>query len=119
MALEKDCINEVVQILRPESFYRQDHRLVYEALVSLYDRNQPVDLILLRDELKRRGQFEQIGGVDYLTSLADSVPSAANAIHYATIVRDKAMLRNLITVAGEINNLAYDDSGPVAETAGR
>ena len=116
MALDKDCINEVVQILRAEHFYRQDHRLIYDALVALYDRNEPVDLVLLRDELKRRGQFEQIGGVDYLTSLAESVPSAANAIHYAKIVRDKAMLRNLITVAGEINQLAYDDSGMVAET---
>lgn len=115
MVLDKDCINEVVQILRGEFFYRQDHCLIYDALLSLYDRNEPVDLVLLRDELKRRGQFEQVGGVDYLTSLANSVPSPANAIYYAKIVRDKAMLRNLITVAGQINNLAYDGGGLVAE----
>jgi replicative DNA helicase len=115
MVLDKDCINEVVQILRGEFFYRQDHCLIYDALLSLSDRSEPVDLILLRDELKRRGQFEQVGGIEYLMSLPDSVPSPANAIHYAKIVRDKAMLRNLITVAGQINNLAYDGTGAVAE----
>ena len=116
MVLERESIGEVIPLLRAESFYRYDHRLVFEALLGLYEANKPVDLILLRDELNRRGQLESIGGVDYLVSLAESVPSAANCVHYARIVRDKAMLRNLISVSDEIGKMAYEARGDAAET---
>jgi len=115
MALDVNCIGEIVQFLRAEHFYRHDHRLIFEALVKLYDEKRTVDLILLRDVLKEQGQLEQVGGVDYLMRLAESVPSAANAVYYAHIVRDKAVLRNLITVATEISSQAYDAQGEVAE----
>ena len=116
MVLDRDCIGEIVLILQTEQFYRQEHRLIFDALIGLYDQRKPVDIVLLRDELKSRGQLEQVGGVDYLVSLVESVPSAVNAEYYAKIVRDKALLRNLISAAGEISLIAYEDRGDVAET---
>ena len=115
MALNRECIGEIVGILRAEYFYRQDHRLIYDAIASLYENNKPADLVLLRDELKRRGQFEQIGGVDYLTTLTENVPTTANAVHYAQIVRDKALLRELISEAGQISSRAFEDRGDPSE----
>ena len=115
MILDVDGIGDIVGILRAEHFYRGDHQLIYEALLHLYDQKKAVDLVLLRDELKRRGQLEQAGDVDYLVSLAESVPSAANATYYARMVRDKAMLRELISISGEITALAYEGRGEVEE----
>ncbi|KPK74838.1 MAG: hypothetical protein AMJ79_13005 [Phycisphaerae bacterium SM23_30] len=115
MVLDTECMGEIIGILRAEHFYRHDHRLIFEALLGLYEQKKAADLVLLRDELKRRGQLEQVGDVDYLVSLAESVPSSANAIHYARIVRDKALLRNLITVSGEIGTLAYEERGEAGE----
>ncbi|MCP4710772.1 MAG: replicative DNA helicase [Planctomycetes bacterium] len=115
MVLDVDGIGDIVGLLRAEHFYRGDHQLIYDALLHLYDQKKAVDLVLLRDELKRRGQLEQVGDVDYLVSLAESVPSAANATYYARIVRDKAMLRELISISGEINSLAYEGRGEVDE----
>lgn len=115
MVLDLECIGDVVLLLQAEHFYREDHRLIYEALVHLYDQKKAVDLVLLRDELHSRAQLEQVGGVDYLVRLAESVPSAANASYYAQIVRDKAMLRSLISVSNDISRIAYDEQGEVAE----
>jgi len=115
MALDRDVIGEVLQEVRGEHFYRPDHRLIFEVLLSLYEANKPVDLVLLRDELKRRGQLEQVGGVDYLVRLVESVPSAANGVYYARIVRDKGILRDLIRVTGELCNKAFEDRSDTAE----
>ena len=115
MVIDRDICGEILQMVRPENFYRFDHQLIYEALLSLYDANKPVDLVMLRDELRSRGQLEQVGGVDYLVRVCESVPSAANAIYYAQIVRNKGMLRSLISVVHEIGASAYDDQGDVAE----
>jgi replicative DNA helicase len=116
MILDVDCIGEILHTLTPENFYRQEHQLVYDALLTLYDQKRAVDLVLLRDELTRRGQLEQVGGVDYLVRLAESVPSAANAVHYAQIVRDKSMLRSLIRVTSDICQKAYEAQGEAAGT---
>ena len=115
MVLDVECIGDVVLLLQAEHFYREDHRLIFDALVQLYDQKKAVDLVLLRDELHSRAQLEQVGGVDYLVRLAESVPSAANAVYYAQIVRDKAMLRSLISVSNDISRIAYDEQGDVAE----
>lgn len=96
-------------------FYRHDHRILYECVVDLYEQNQPMDIHVLEDELTRRNQLDSVGGRDYLVDLCQSVPSAANAEYYAKIVRDKAMLRDLIGVTGEIMQEAYDDSEPAQE----
>ncbi|MBN2212534.1 MAG: replicative DNA helicase [Sedimentisphaerales bacterium] len=116
MLIDSQCIAEVIPMLQAESFYRQEHRTIYHAVLTLYEANKPVDIVLLRDELKRQGQLEQIGGVDYLVRVVESVPSAANAVYYAGIVRDKHMLRELITAAGEITLRAFEDRGDVSDT---
>jgi len=120
MILDKDGIGEIIPILRAEHFYRQDHRLIYDALISLYENNKPIDLVLLQDELDAQSQLELAGGAQYLVDLVNGVPSAANMVYYARIVRDKGMLRSLITTSSEINNMAYEargDVGEVMETA--
>jgi replicative DNA helicase len=111
MLLDKESVGLVLRIIpREESqrFYRPDHRLLFETLVELYDRNQPIDIIVLEDELRRLKRLDEIGGRDYLLDLVRSVPSAANAEYYARIVRDKGMLRDLIHASGEIMQSAYD-----------
>ncbi len=118
MLLDRECIGQVLQIIPRESaewLYRPDHRLLYETLIDLYDLNKPIDIIVLEDELRRRGQLDEVGGRDYLIDLVNSVPSAANAEHYVGIVRDKGMLRDLIRVTGEIMQTSYDDRQPAGE----
>jgi len=118
MIIDSEVIGEVLQVIGPqgkERFYRNDHRLLYEVLVSMYDNRQPVDIITCRDELQRRGALEEVGGVDYIVQLVESVPSAANAAYYARIVRDKAMLRDLIRASGEVMEMAYSESDEARE----
>lgn len=118
MMLDRDVAAEVLQVVGPngkDRFYRNDHRLLYEVLVSLYDTREPIDIVSLRIELERRKQLDEIGGVEYLIRLAESVPSAANAEYYARVVRDKAMLRDLIQVSRELTELAYAQSQPAKE----
>jgi replicative DNA helicase len=118
MMLDADVIAEVLQIIRTDGkdrFYRNDHRLLYEVLVAMYDTRQPIDIVSLRVELERRGLLQEVGGVEYLVQLAESVPSAANAEYYARIVRDKAMLRELIQASRELTEMAYGQSQPARE----
>ncbi len=118
MMLARDVVGEVIQIIaRSDSnwFYRPDHQLLFETLVDLYDSNQPVDLVVLRDKLQQRNLLNQVGGVDYLVRCAESVPTAVNAEHYARIVRDKGILRDLITCVRNISEEAYDASLPSSE----
>ncbi len=113
--IDRDCIGEFVQLLEPDCFYLYDHQLIFKAIHSLFESNKPVDLVTVRDELSKRDQLEQVGGVDYLVRLAEAVPSAANAAYYANIVLEKALLRNLIRVTNEINTSAYDGVGDTSE----
>ena len=79
MILHAPCVDIVVQIVRPEHFYRPAHQLIYKALVEMRQEGKPIDLVILRDELERRKQLEQVGGVEYIVALAEGVPNAANA----------------------------------------
>lgn len=106
-------IGEVMQVVSNEAdFYRPKHAAVYKALVDLYDQHQAIDTIQLTDLLRDRQQFEQVGGIDYLVELAESVPTSVNAPHYARIIRDKAKLRYLIDAAGHILRDAYETAEP-------
>ncbi|MBK8269803.1 MAG: replicative DNA helicase [Planctomycetes bacterium] len=108
----------VMQVIpRDEShrFYRPDHRLLYEVVIDLYDARKPMDIVVMEDELRRRSQLEEIGGRDYLIELVQSVASLAHIEHYAKIVRDKSMLRDLIQCSHEIMVEAYDESSPAGE----
>ncbi len=108
MLLERDAIIKAMEILRPESFYREAHRAIYEAIANLFERSEAVDVITVTEELRRNGTLEKAGGVSYLTSLANSVPTAANAEYYARIVEEKCILRELVTSASRISNLVYE-----------
>jgi replicative DNA helicase len=119
---DNEVINDVVPKLHAHHFYADAHRKIYEAIGHLYDETQRVDTVLLAEELNRRGQIEDIGGYGYLAELWDAAPTAANAVHYAEIVRDKAVLRNLIHASTEILRDAYDQAQPavdLVETAER
>ncbi|HEU4341351.1 MAG TPA: replicative DNA helicase [Candidatus Binatia bacterium] len=113
--LENEAINLVLELLRPEDFYRESHRKVFRAMIELSDRSEPVDLITLSDFLKGRGELEAAGGTAYLASLADFVPTAANISFYARIVREKSILRHLINAATEIATRGFEEQGNVDE----
>jgi replicative DNA helicase len=115
MILDRECIGQVVQTLQEDAFYRLEHQAIFSALVSLYESNSAIDLLLLRDALKRVNKLQQAGGVDYLVRVAESVPSAASVEYYANIVKDKHMLRELVTASNEILNDAYDEAGDVSQ----
>lgn len=108
MLLDRDAIAAVVELLRPEDFYREAHRLVYSAIVDLFERGEPVDLITVTDRLRDLGKLEEAGGAAYVSSLLNAVPTAANAEYYARIVLQKSMLRALIRVGTQIAHLGFE-----------
>lgn len=113
MVIDPVCIGQVVEMLGRDSFYRVEHQLIYDAIIALYEKNrgEGIDGVLLRDELESRKQLEQVGGVEYIGRILNSVPSSANVAYYAGIVKDKQLLRELIQTATEILNDAYDVTG--------
>lgn len=106
--LENDAINNALEILGANDFYNESHRKIFSAILELYEKNEPSDLITLSNILKDKKQLDSIGGVSYLASLVDNVPSAANIAYYSRIVKEKAILRGLIGTATEIINKSYD-----------
>ncbi len=106
--LENESINHALEILSSEDFYRESHREIFRAMVELTDKIQPVDAITLTDALRSRGVLEAIGGPAYIAELAACVPTAANVAHYARIVRERAVLRSLASIATEIASTAYE-----------
>lgn len=115
MMLSKDAAFMVAQTLKPEYFFKEAHRHLYRALIHLFEQGQPIDVITLANELKRRNEFDGIGGASAISKLAEITPTSANAEYYANIVREKWLLRNLIRASGSITQNAYDDSIPVQE----
>ncbi|HJU27955.1 MAG TPA: DnaB-like helicase N-terminal domain-containing protein, partial [Candidatus Binataceae bacterium] len=113
--LDNDAINQALEIVTAEDFYRESHREIFRAMVALIEHLQPVDAITLTDALRTRGVLEAIGGAAYIAELAAGVPTAANVAHYARIVREKAVLRGLASVATEIASDAYDSPTNVDE----
>ena len=113
MLLSKEAIDSVAQILKEKYFYRPEHRKIYKAIVDLYDKNEPADLITVSEELELRGQLESVGGRAYLATLAESTPSVVNAAHHAQIVLDKATLNRLIEAANSILTRVYEKNEDV------
>src|SRR6476659_289440 len=107
MMLDKEMVGQVVQIVDREAFYQADHQIIFDILVKLYEQNRPIDAIILREELHKRQLLEEVGGVQYLAQILNSVPSAAHGAHYAGIVREKALLRQLIAASNDILRDAY------------
>jgi replicative DNA helicase len=107
MTLDKDCIGEVARLVSRESFYLADHQIVFESLLKLWDNNKAIDAVLLRDDLAKRQLLEEIGGTAYIAEVLNTVASAAHALHYAGVVREKAMLRQLIDASNKTLQDAY------------
>src|SRR5437763_1333948 len=100
--LDNEVLHDVIPILKVEDFWRDDHQIIYRSIRDLYDAGKAVDAIILTDELTRRGEFDRIGGLDALKELFDRVPHAANAKYHAEIVRQKAVVRALISGSREV-----------------
>jgi replicative DNA helicase len=115
MIIDENAISVAIEKLTRDSFYKDSHRKVFEVICNLFNANKAVDLITLTDELKRLGALESIGGVSFLTELANSVPTAANISHYTSIVREKSVLRTLISNATRIISLCHESEGKVDE----
>ena len=113
MLTDRDAVISAIEVLKEEDFYRPDNRAIYSAILNLYNRDEPIDIITVKSELESIGKFEQIGGLDYLVTLPDKVPTTANAIKYIKIVEEKSTLRNLIKTANEIIELGYDPTEDV------
>jgi replicative DNA helicase len=107
MLLSKDAIADVVEIIRERDFYRPAHELIYDAVIDLYGRGEPVDPVTVSSELTKRGDIARVGGAPYLHTLISSVPTAANAGYYARIVRDHAIARRLVEAGTKIVQLGY------------
>ena len=110
MLTDKDAVIAAIEVLKPESFYREDNKLIFSAITNLYSRNEPIDLITVKAELVELGALERVGGLEYLVELPERVPTTANVERYVKIVDEKAMLRNLITSANDLIALGYDES---------
>src|SRR5437867_2394524 len=115
MLRDNGVIGDVVQILRVDNFYLDAHQKIFQAVIALYDKGHPVDLVMLADLLAQQKQIEDVGGYPYLAELWDAAPTAANAEYYARIVRDKAIVRNLIHASNEVLRDAYDQAQPADE----
>ena len=119
MTLDKDVIGEIVQKVDRTSFYLADHQIIFDALVELWNQNKPIDAVLLRDELSKKQMLEEIGGTAAIAEILGSVPSAAHALHYAQVVRDKAMLRSLIDASNKTLQDAYSPHETVEQVVDR
>ena len=115
MLTDKDAVISSIEVLKEEDFYRPDNRAIYEAILNLYNRAEPIDIITVKAELESLGKFEQVGGLEYLVTLPDKVPTTANAMKYIKIVEEKSTLRTLIKTANEIIELGYDPTEDVED----
>ena len=111
--IENNTLQEVLEVLSEQDFYREAHRKIFKAMVELFEKNEPADLVTLTNLLKERGLLGSVGGASYLAELVDTVPMAVNAAHYAKIVREKATLRCLIEQAASITTRCFEDRGDV------
>ena len=113
MMLSKDAIADVVETVRGTDFYRPAHETIFDAVIDLYGRGEPADAVTVSAELQRRGELARVGGAPYLHTLVASVPVAANAGYYAEIVREKAILRRLVSAGTKIVQIGYAGEGEV------
>lgn len=108
--LDNSALDQILDIVHEEDFYRDAHRKIYVAMVEMSDKDEAIDYLTLQERLKQRGQLEEVGGAGYISSLTDVVPTSANIIHYANIVRDKAIFRRLIHASSEIQRHGFESS---------
>lgn len=109
IVVDREAIHKVVDFLKPDDFYNRAHQVIYEAILKLYERREPIDLLSLSNKLEESGHLEVIGGVGHLTSLVNLVPTAAHVVHYGKIVQRKKVLRDMIDAAHHIIGLGYQE----------
>ena len=107
MLTDQDAVIDAIEVLKPEDFYREDNKYIYEAILNLYNKAEPIDIITVKSELISMGKFEVVGGFEYLGILPDKVPLVANAERYIKIVEEKSLLRQLIKASNELIDLGY------------
>ena len=115
MLTDKEAVIAAIETLSDEDFYREDNRIIYSAIMNLYNRGDAIDIITLKSELSSMGKFEAVGGLEYLAELPEKVPTTANVDKYIKIVEEKATLRTLIKTANELITLGYDPTQEVEE----
>jgi len=108
MLTDKDAVISAIEVLREDDFYREDNKAIYEAILNLYNRSEPIDIITLKAELVSNGKFDSVGGLEYLAGLPEKVPTTSNVDKYIKIVEEKSVLRRLIKTANDIIELGYD-----------
>ena len=115
MLTDKEAVISAIETLSDEDFYREDNKLIYSAIMNLYNRGEPIDIITLKSELSSMGKFDAVGGLEYLAELPEKVPTTANVDKYIKIVEEKSTLRTLIRTANELITLGYDPTQEVEE----
>ena len=113
MMTDKDAVISAIEVLKPEDYYREDNKTIYTAIMNLYAKAEPIDIITLKDELTSIGKLEAVGGLEYLATLPDKVPTTANVEKYIKIVEEKSILRSLIKTANELIQIGYDQNEEV------
>jgi len=117
LIIDPEAIAQVEDVLRPDDFYRDAHKTLYQAILTFSARHEPADFVTLCDELERTGRLAGAGGASAIASLMNAVPTSANAVYYARIVAQKALYRRLIHAAGKIAALAYEEADAALEEA--
>lgn len=115
LMLEKDALTEVVDVLRPESFYHEKHHLIYKAILSLFTKSEPVDLLTVTTRLRETGDLEKAGGAYYITMLTSKINSASNIEFHSRIIAENSIKRDLISISSEIQRDAFEDTTDVFE----
>lgn len=113
MLTDKDAVIATIEALREDDFYREDNKAIYSAILNLYSKNEPIDIITVKAELVESGNLEKVGGLEYLAGLPERVPTTANIDKYIKIAEEKAMLRNLIRSANDLISLGYSETEEV------
>ena len=110
---DRDAVIASIEILKPEDFYREDNKAIYQAIYNLYRKGEPVDVITVKSQLIEEGNFEKVGGLEYLALLPDKVPTTANVEMYIKIIEEKSILRNLIQTSNQLIELGYSQNEEV------
>ncbi|HAH04245.1 TPA: replicative DNA helicase [Candidatus Komeilibacteria bacterium] len=115
LLIDKESITKTADVINSEDFYKEAHQLIFEAMLELYEKREPIDLLSLSNRLREKNQLETVGGQSYIASLANAVPTASNVVTYATIIQKKATLRRLGKASSDIAALSYNESDDVDE----
>lgn len=115
LMLEKEALTNVVDLLKPDSFYKEAHKVIYQAILELFSESQPIDMLTVTNQLRKSGKLEVAGGAFFITELTSRVSSAANIEYHARIIMEQSMKREMISIASEIQRDAYEDTTDVFE----